>query len=81
MLITKFVVLSRYHTVVFPLLTQSLGHPNGCLQFEDILTTLHERITDIDYDVARAAISALAVFEEVIYLSSIGLFWVQLALY
>ncbi|KAF7010452.1 hypothetical protein CFC21_024865 [Triticum aestivum] len=54
--------MSLHHYSKF--IVQSLGHPNGCLQFEDILTTLHERITDIDYDVARAAISALAVFEE-----------------
>lgn len=54
--------MSLYHYSNF--IVQSLGHPNGLSQFEDILRILHERMSDIDYDVERAAVSALAVFEE-----------------
>ncbi|KQJ85406.1 hypothetical protein BRADI_5g26840v3 [Brachypodium distachyon] len=52
--------LSRYSKFI----VQSLGHPNGCEQFDKILIGLLRRILDTNKRVQEAACSAFATLEE-----------------
>lgn len=74
-------VLSSLSYCYFLLLTQLLGHPNGRTQFNEIMYALLGGKSDNNCSVQEAAISALATLEEVTYLSSLGLLFVELETY